>query len=185
MNIRTAAYAALCATIFSGPAQADLVFTTMVSPDIIQAGERTYVTLSISGDVFDPNFYFEGHYWEAMPWQNYVTFYDGLGGSTQFLTQTWDNISPAWGEIATYPDAGTFFPHFDADIILRLTRGYDGQCDTFGHSFCVALVNLGGDFATSVTVNAVPGPVIGAGLPGLLLSLLFWFTYRRRSNQLG
>ena len=37
--------------------------------------------------------------------------------------------------------------------------------------------------ATNLTAAAVPGPVVGAGIPGLLLASLGWLGWRRRARQ--
>ena len=128
MNIRTA-IAALCASaLFGSAVKADVVGTITAFPSV--AGETTYIHLAVTGDVYDPHFYYQGAYWEAMPWENYVTFYDGLGGSELFYSSFFVGLfQTSWFVPVVYPDAGTFFPHFDADISFRLTRARMDDAD--------------------------------------------------------
>jgi len=190
MHIRMAAVVACVLTLGITPAAADTITTVSAFPSVIQAGETARLTLIVSGDVSDFHFFFQGAYWEAMPWANDVTFYDGLGGSSHFSSDFFTGLQTAWTIPVTYPDAGTFYPRFDADIVFRLTRGRSdpSDCPNNGHAFCLTFVNMGGDYSTSVTVNnlaAVPGPIIGTGLPGVLLLAAcgLLFTYRRRSSR--
>jgi len=186
MNIRMAAVAACALALGATPAAADVIGTVLVSPSVVQTGETTFITLRLSGDVYDQNFYFEGAYWEALPWANTFTFYDGIGGSEIFASGGCLGCGPPdVGGVSvpvTYPSVGTFFPHFDAEIIFRLTRARSSpsDCPNTGHAFCLDFAVVDQDFSGSVTVNAVPAPLAGAGLPGLILAFGGVVTWWRR-----
>jgi hypothetical protein len=145
---------------------------TITPPMVIELGETAHITLTVRDWRYELNFYYQGFYWaDAAPYETEITFYDGIGGSvySPVAIAPYMPLVSTWSVPVTYPDQGTFFPYFDARIIDRLTRSRidANDCPFNGHAFCVAFVNYGGDFLTSVTVST-PGPIMGAGLPGLL-----------------
>jgi hypothetical protein len=77
--------------------------------------------------------------------------------------------------VHTYGAPGTYFAEWTTPTGIRWVQFDEG-------GFIPLRAFLGG--ATGVTVNDVPGPIAGAGLPGLLLAsggLLAWWRGRQRT----
>jgi hypothetical protein len=92
----------------------------------------------------------------------------------------------AWQDVV-YPDAGTFFPSYTASFAIRATKNLSPGEPCFGNflggsTLCIRLDSVHATGSTSVTVLSIPGPVAGAGLPGLIFAssgLLAWWRRRK------
>lgn len=190
--MRRTAIVFACAAAAITKASAYTVTATITSPVEVTAGETATITLNETNAVFDTILY-NGIYWEATPWFNRITIYDGIGNHVAFndggVGATHAYLETSWSVPVTYLDAGTYFPHFEVDITYRLYHPGAGlpfpvsppYCEMW-HEFCIKYVDFTGDFSTSLTVST-PISNIGTGFPGLLLCAGWLFTYRRLSNS--
>ncbi len=110
--------------------------------------------------------------------------FGGGNSPSQLLFQISQNGGSTWDNIASYttnpslPDAGILNSLNSPFVALSafVFRIIDAKTDAGGNDF--AIDNL------SIQAAAVPGPIVGAGLPGLLMALggLVALSRRRRSK---
>jgi hypothetical protein len=103
-----------------------------------------------------------------------LTITDGAGHSNLdflILSVSPNNTPTEFTLAVLYQTAGVYFPHFQASGQVSVRT--NGTFDTQHPGFVI-------DGSTQVT--AVPGPIAGAGLPGLVFAsggLLAWWRRRR------
>jgi hypothetical protein len=196
MNIRMAAVAACALTLGITPAAADLftIETTFIgTPSVVQVGETVVLHLTVTL-IPDLDAAAEGVKILGTSVPGELTISDGtvpfiIGGSPPHSFHTANLIVNAVGYgdtivnstneytfAVSYDTPGTYSPQFNvfADVVVV----GDGPRFKVGFS-------RGG--LTSISVAAVPGPVGGAGLPGLVLAFggaVTWWRRRRYPQRI-
>jgi hypothetical protein len=203
MNIRMAAVAACALTLGGTSARADIMTGTVIDglrvavASTIAAGDQAFIdaraTLTLPWGV---PFSYDGISW-GVDWSltnASITLYDGQGNSRStsfgcpfpFCESTPPpSIFIGW-EPVVYADPGIFFPHYEADFIVRYVAPIQPGCTPLDRAYCILTLDIKYTDSTTITVTAVPGPVAGAGLPGLVLALgclLIVWQRRRVTSQ--
>jgi hypothetical protein len=188
MNIRMAAVAACALALGGTSARADIMTGSAINGSrvaltaTISAGDQAFIdaraTLTLPWGV---SFSYNGISWGG-DWSltnASIILYDGQGNSRStsfgcsfpFCESTPPpTIFIGWVPIV-YADPGTFFPHYEADFFVRFVAPIQPGCISDGLAYCVLGLDIKYTDSTTITVTAVPGPVAGAGLPGLVLAL--------------
>jgi len=161
--MKAAALALLLAT--TAPVQAITVsWDFTATPNPVEAGSLVTFRLTPTLGLPDPGYYAPG-----LDGGFYITSFDSFGHQT-YLT------AYGVGEWSFfYPDPGSFLASYTVG-------GYITQAQ-FCAPWACPLRHTSYSYGGSTAVVVVPGPIVGAGLPGLLLAGASLFTFLRRKRN--
>jgi hypothetical protein len=187
--MRTAFTALLAAFMLTAPAAANPYYTIettfIASPGVIQVGDQAIFTLTMSL-LADPSDAAAGVTVQGSAWGGFANINDGNGDNPggPILGPSLPGLPPYVVNFRSspYQTPGDFLVTITGQVEISLTCSPTSTvCPQFANPYDT-FETFGG--RTSVSVAPVPGPVLGAGLPGFLIlcaSALAW--WRRRSTS--
>jgi hypothetical protein len=170
--------------LLTTPAAADLLppnlFTVQTTftgaPDVVQVGETTILHLSV---LLVPDFAADAAasvivFGTAFVFPDTLSITDGAGHVRSFALDLTANIPSEYTFTVSYSAPGVYLPTFQGSASISVERLPVGT--EFIH-------HVGATIQGSTQITAVPAPIAGAGLPGLVFAvggMLAW--WRRKRN---
>ena len=158
--------------LLASPAHSTIIATFGPSSSVVHVGDPVGIGLHLS--IVSPPPGESGSFFEFVS----AKFYDGMGGVSEQLDSSWYNMQTFLQSVVTYETPGVYHPSFEFGHVVLHVWGPPRE-------WCSGCFFSGGDsielnsFITTITVLPVPGPLLGTGLPALMMLLTWWLKSRR------